>query len=138
MIELVMAEFGQGRANCGNTDLRKYGRLEPTLSTMLKYFPELKVTLYTDYNIKIPNVEVKKVSPKFESHPRYGNRCNDYYKVIGMLDSKCDIVICMDSDMFVYSKDILDGAWNLIVSDVELTKEEFIGKNIDYVLKILT
>ncbi len=108
MIELIMAEFGQDRKNCGNTNLGKYSRLEPTLSTMLKFFPNLKLTVYTDYDMKISysNSEIRKVQPIFKKHKRYGNRCNDYYKILGLLESKYDISISMDSDMFIYSDDI--------------------------------
>lgn len=108
-INLVMAEFGEDRANAGDGDLKRFNRLDPTLSTMLKYFPDLKLTVYSDFDINVDfsNVEIKKVKSIFDKNQRrYGNRCNDYYKVLGLLESKTEVAVCIDSDMSVCSIDV--------------------------------
>lgn len=102
-----MAEFGSSRANAGGGKLDKFNRLDPTLSTMQKYFPQINLVMYTDFDMKVKNAIIKKVKPIYNiKEKRYGNRCNDYYKVLGLLESEADIAICMDSDMLIYSKDI--------------------------------
>jgi len=103
-----MAEFGQGRANCGNTDLRKYGRLDPTLTTMLKFFPDLKLTVYTDHNMKITynNSEVRVVKPLSVGHPRSNWRSSSYYKHYGLLQASNDIAVAMDADFHVASENV--------------------------------
>jgi len=108
MIELVMAEFGQDRKNCGNTNLSKYGRLDPTLSTMIKFFPDLKLTVYTDYDIKISynNHEIRKVQPLVKGHQRSKWRSSSYYKHYGLLQTNFEIAIAMDADFYVNSKNI--------------------------------
>lgn len=108
-INLIMAEFGENRKNCGGGDLSKFNRLDPALSSMLEFFPDLKLTIYTDFDMKVSfsNVEIKDVKSIFDKkQQRYGNRCNDYYKVLGLLESKYEIAICIDSDMSIYSEHV--------------------------------
>ena len=107
-INLIIAEFGKDRVNCGGVNF-KCDRLDPALSTMLEYFPDLKLTVYTDFDMKVDfsNIEIKIVKSIFnKDQQRYGNRCNDYYKVLGLLASESDIAVCIDSDMSIYSKEI--------------------------------
>jgi hypothetical protein len=99
MLEIIMAQFG------------KRIDVEPTLSSFKKYFDGAKYTLYTD---KVPSDDIGSefndvciIKPPFnKTHSRYGNRCNDLYKVIGLLDSSCDVSIAVDSDMQVCSTDV--------------------------------
>lgn len=108
MIELIMAEFGKNRRNCGNMNLSSYGRLDPTLSTMLKFFPDLKLTIYTDHDIdiKYKNCEIRKVKPLCVGHPRSNWRSSSYYKFYGLSKTTCDIAISMDADFKVVSNNI--------------------------------
>ncbi len=99
MVEIIMAQFG------------KRLDVEPSLSSFKKYFDAAKYTLYTD-NLPTLDIEAKFdkiciVNPPFyKGHIRYGNRCNDYYKVIGLLDSECEVSIAVDSDMHVLNTDV--------------------------------
>jgi len=105
-----MSEFGKNRNNCGDSDLTTFKRFDPTLTTMLKYFPDLKLTVYTDFDIdKLhDNMEVIKLESPMCSikHPRYGWRNSSYYRTYGLLNSNYDIAIAMDSDLHVMSEDV--------------------------------
>ena len=112
-VNLVMAEFGRNRVNIGGAQFGNEHRLNPTYSTFKKYFPDAKVTLYTDYpdilrpEEKTDDIEVRVVKPIFGlEQSRYGNRCNDYYKVLGLLDSDSDVAIALDSDMAIVSSEV--------------------------------
>ena len=116
-IELVMAEFGSGRTNMGGNTFEGTQRLDPTLTTFTKYFDDVSLTLYTDTEfeivtdipINIINVKDSIYDNNFISSAgehRLGNRCNDYYKVKGLLESKADFAISMDSDMYVVSDEV--------------------------------
>lgn len=92
-LTLVFAQFGP-RANV----------LDPSMSTFRKFFPDCKVVLYTDVPMSVAGVEVIVVSPPYDrNHARYGNRCNDYYKVHGLLEADTAYAIAMDADMHVVS-----------------------------------
>jgi len=87
MLHLIMCEFGEERKNAGGAELPEQ-RLEPTLSSTLKYFPDLRLTIYTDclkeFDTGSIPTEVKTVSPIFDKeHPRYGWRCANYYRAVG-------------------------------------------------------
>ena len=75
-------------------------RLDPTYSSVKQFFPDAKLTLYTDREALATNysdVEVRLVdidnSPFTKSNHRWGWHCCDYYESKGLLDSKADIVI---------------------------------------------
>lgn len=95
-IELVLGHFGD-RPCC----------LEPALSSFRRYFPEARAVLYTDAAVQRPPDgldEIRKVAPPYErSHPRYGWRCSDLYRAVGLLESKADIAVYSDSDLFYCS-----------------------------------
>jgi len=102
-----MCEFGSERQNAGKAELPAE-RLEPTLSSMVKYFPDLRLTIYTDclkdFATGSVPTEVKTVSPHFDKeHPRYGWRCTNYYRAVGLLESTAEIAVYMDSDLKVIS-----------------------------------
>lgn len=102
MITLILSEFGPKRENAGGSDLSRFRRLEPALTSFRSAFPNSHVILYTDHEIKA-DVEIRLVDPPFnKAHRRYGWRCSDYYRVIGLLASKT-IAIYLDTDMFVYN-----------------------------------
>jgi hypothetical protein len=86
MIDLIMAEFGTEK-------------LEPALSSMSRYFPKLNLILYSDK--EHTKYETNIVKSLYPGHPREGFRNNDYYKVLGLLKSKAEVAISIDSDMFV-------------------------------------
>ena len=79
MIEIILAEFGK----------------QPNTDNIKKYFPNATISVYTD----LPNI-VK------EDHPRYGWIMNDYWKVKKILQSKAQIAIAMDGDLFIVNKDV--------------------------------
>jgi hypothetical protein len=108
MVNLILAEFGVVRRNRGEAPTTAE-RLEPTLGTFKKFFPTSRVTLYTD-TASLASAAVdclKVVEPPFDqSHPRYGYRCNDYYKVKGLLESDDEISMALDSDMTIVSAEV--------------------------------
>lgn len=108
-IEFIFSEFKEERVNAGGADLSHQSRLDPSLSTLRKYFPNAKYTVYSDFDVQIDGVNLLKVvaTPlKDVDHPRHYYHLADYYKFRGMLDSDADIAIAIDSDMFVFSEEI--------------------------------
>ena len=91
-IEFIMAQF-DGRA----------AQFDPSYGSFKKSFPEARWTLYTDKYTDAPEeFSINVMDPPFDrEHPRYGWRCNDYYKVKGLLDSTADVAIAVDNDMLV-------------------------------------
>lgn len=105
-IELIFAEFGESRANAGDASL-PIARLEPSLSSFKKHFPEATVAVYTDQPWEdTDDYTVRRVDSPFAKHPREGNRLNDYFQVIGLLDSYADVALAIDSDLMIVSKDV--------------------------------
>lgn len=109
-IEFIFSEFKENRVNAGGADLTNYSRLDPSLSTLKHYFPSAKFTVYSDFDLQIEGVNLQKIEKPAlvnkNNHPRYYYHLADYYKFQGMLDSKADIAISIDSDMFVFSEEI--------------------------------
>lgn len=106
-IEFILAEFGPDRGNNGDAKLPTH-RLEPSISSFRKHFPEAKFTVYTDQDWESTDqYSVVNVDPPFDkSHPRYGNRCNDWAQPYGMLQSTADIAIGIDSDLLVVNPEV--------------------------------
>ena len=106
-IELVMSEFGAARLNAGGARLDHVDRLNPTLDSFRAVFPDATVTLFTDQESHFgPSVTTVKVKPPFDRDgARYGWRSHDYYQAKGLLLSKADVAIAMDSDMLIVSQD---------------------------------
>jgi hypothetical protein len=96
-------------------------RLEPALSSFKQIFPEASVTLYSDRAWLHEGLTVHEVLPPFDaSHPRFGWRAHDYYQAEGLLRSKADIAIALDSDFEIVSPDfdtltVLAAAFGLCV-----------------------
>lgn len=109
-IEFIFSEFNESRVNAGGADLQHHCRLDPSLSTLKKYFPNAKYTVYSDFDLIIDGVNLIKIdNPVLENkknHPRYFYYLADYYKFKGMLNSDADIAVSIDSDMFVWSENI--------------------------------
>lgn len=109
-IEFIFSEFNESRVNAGGANLSAHIRLDPSLSTLKKYFPKAKFTVYSDFDLHIEGVQLIKVqTPVLQDKknlPRHFYHLADYYKFKGMLNSDADIAIAIDSDMFVWSEHI--------------------------------
>lgn len=96
-IDFILCHFGSGSL-C----------VEPALSSFRRYFPEARVVLYTDKTpAEYPQGidEIKEVTPPYEKgHPRYGWRASDLYRGVGLLESRADLAIYSDSDMYFCSE----------------------------------
>ena len=112
-IEFIFSEFGlRSTANQPDSFTDEY-RLDPTYSSVKKFFPEAKLTLYTDIEElgkNYPDVEVRLVdideSPFTKSNHRWGWHCCDYYEAKGLLESTADVAISVDSDLMFISSDV--------------------------------
>jgi len=111
-IEFIFAEFGD-RSTSNQNWVNDIGRLDPTYSSVKKYFPEAKLTLYTDRKELIneyKDVDVKLInidsSPFSKSNHRWGWHCCDYYEAKGLLESKADVAISVDSDLMFISEEV--------------------------------
>jgi hypothetical protein len=87
--------------------------VDPTYSSVKQFFPESKLTLYTDREELANNysdVEVRLVdidnSPFTKSNHRWGWHCCDYYEAKGLLNSDADIAISVDSDLMFVSDEV--------------------------------
>ena len=60
-IEFIFSEFNEERVNAGGADLSHQLRLDPSLSTLKQYFPDAKYTVYSDFDLQIEGVNLKKV-----------------------------------------------------------------------------
>lgn len=109
-IEFIFSEFSEERVNAGGADLSHQLRLDPSLSTLKKYFPNAKYTVYSDFDLKIDGVDLKKIeNPVLQDKKnlkRHFYHLADYYKFKGMLESQADISISIDSDMYVLNENI--------------------------------
>ena len=112
-VEFIFSEFGlRSTANQPGSFTDEY-RLDPTYSSVKKFFPEAKLTLYTDIEelgknysdveIRLVNVEE---SPFTKSNHRWGWHCCDYYEAKGLLSSDADIAISVDSDLMFISDEV--------------------------------
>lgn len=107
-IEFCFSEFGENRVNAGGNEFHG-NRLDPSLSTLKRFFPNAKYTVYSDFDLEIPGVNLKKIiaSPiQDDEHPRHFYRTADYFKFKSLLDSEADFKCVIDSDMFVLSEAI--------------------------------
>ena len=112
-IEFIFSEFGlRSEANHPESFTDEY-RLDPTYSSVKQFFPDAKLTLYTDtieFGNNYPDVEVRFVdvdkSSFTRSNHRWGWHCCDYYEAKGLLESKADIAISVDSDLMFISDEV--------------------------------
>lgn len=95
-VELILSQFGK------DSDI-----VEPALSSFKQFFPDSTVTIYTD-NSEFKNEKINSiiiVKPVFNKKSvRYGWHCSDFYRAIGLLESKAEIAIYSDADMIFFSK----------------------------------
>ena len=112
-VEFILSEFGS-RSTANQPDsFTDEHRLDPTYSSVKEFFPEAKLTLYTDIEElgkNYPDVEVRLVdideSPFTKSNHRWGWHCCDYYEAKGLLESTADVAISVDSDLMFVSPDV--------------------------------
>lgn len=111
-IEFLFCEFGETRVNAGGSEFNLKNRLEPSLSTIKRFFPNAKFTVYSDFDLEIEGVNLKKVESQIpeKEHPRYLYRTADYFKFKSLLESDADFRCVVDTDMFAVSENI----YNLI------------------------
>lgn len=107
-IEFLFCEFGEKRVNAGGSEFEGKNRLEPSLSTIRQFFPNAKFTVYSDFDLEIEGVNLKKAESPIpgKDHPRYLYRTADYFKFKSLLDSEADFRCVVDSDMFAVSSEI--------------------------------
>ncbi|OFM81827.1 hypothetical protein [Weeksella sp. HMSC059D05] len=107
--EFIFTEFGEERVNAGGAVLSQQNRLEPSLSGIKKYFPNAKITVYTDFDWQdTDGLNIIKVeSPVVDTdHPRFGYRTSVYFRFKGMLESKADFACAIDTDMVIVNENI--------------------------------
>jgi len=115
-VEFIFSEFRERNISNSYKALGKYGnkyRLDPTYSSIKQYFPDAKITVYTDQehigdvytDVDIRLIDVDK-SPFDKNNKRWGWHCCDYYQVDGLLKSKADIAISVDSDLMFVSNEV--------------------------------
>tara|TARA_R100001443_G_scaffold105557_1_gene114574 strand:- start:1296 stop:2045 length:750 start_codon:yes stop_codon:yes gene_type:complete len=112
-IEFIFSEFGsRSTANQPDSFTDEF-RLDPTYSSVKKFFPEAKLTLYTDIKELAKNysdVEVRLIdieeSPFSKSNHRWGWHCCDYYEAKGLLESTADVAVSVDSDLMFVSDEV--------------------------------
>lgn len=107
-IEFCFSEFGKERVNAGGNEFLG-SRLDPSLSTLKKFFPNATYTVYSDFDLEIPGVNLVKIEEipiEDKGHPRQMYRVADYYKFYALLQSNADFKCVLDSDMFAMSEDI--------------------------------
>lgn len=109
-MEFIFAEFGENRSNAGGAKLEGFSRLDPTLSSLRKYFPNALYTVYTDFDLHIPGVQTKRVTSPVkntDNNPRFGHRSSVYFRFLGLLESDADFKCSIDTDMYATSEDII-------------------------------
>ena len=99
-VEFIFSEFGLRTTANQPGGFTDEFRLDPTYSSVKQFFPDAKLTLYTDREELATNysdVEVRLVdidnSPFTKSNHRWGWHCCDYYEAKGLLNSEADIAI---------------------------------------------
>ena len=116
-LDIIFAEFGD-RSKANQKWKNPIGRLHPTYEGIKTYFPDANVICYSDdesigegYDIEVRYVDSEKTP--FDKNYRegsgklkWGYHCCDYYQVQGLLDSKADVAISMDSDLMFVSDDV--------------------------------
>ncbi len=112
-VEFIFSEFGLRTTANQPGGFTDEFRLDPTYSSVKQFFPESKLTLYTDREELANNysdVEVRLVdidnSPFTKSNHRWGWHCCDYYEAKGLLNSDADIAISVDSDLMFVSDEV--------------------------------
>ena len=112
-VEFIFSEFGLRTTANQPGGFTDEFRLDPTYSSVKRFFPESNLTLYTDKEELATNysdVEVRLIdidnSPFTKSNHRWGWHCCDYYEAKGLLNSDADIAISVDSDLMFVSDEV--------------------------------
>lgn len=107
-IEFIFTEFGEERVNAGGADFSEKNRLEPSLIGIKKFFPNAKITVFTDFDWGATEFNIQKVkSPVVDpEHPRFGYRTGNYFKFKGLIESEANFVCALDSDMFFVNENV--------------------------------
>lgn len=108
-MEFMFTEFGRNRINAGGAEFNAEERIDPTYTSLKKYFPKAKYTVFTDFDLKIEGVNVVKVnSPVVDpENLRFGYRTGNYFKFKGLVESEADFKCALDSDMQIMSSKII-------------------------------
>ena len=78
--------------------LAEFGRPAPDVTQFRKTWPEAEIQVFA--GVELPDV------PRWQrTHPRYGWRMQDYWKVRKLLDSGADIAISFDADMRIVNRE---------------------------------
>jgi len=115
-LEIIFAQFNaanRGWTSGKHPSFSLNRRLDPTYTQVKQYFPDAKLTLYTDaaeIGEPYPDVEVRLITEdKFiqgKNHHKWGWNNADYYQIKGLLDSKAEIAISVDSDLMFVSDEV--------------------------------
>lgn len=107
-MEFIFTEFGEERVNAGGAILDSKNRLEPSLSGIRRFFPNAKITVYTDFDWDDHTLNIKKVTSPVSDphHPRFGYRTGVYFKFKGLVESEADFACALDSDMYFVNENI--------------------------------
>ena len=118
-LDIIFAEFGD-RSVSNQKWNKNIGRLNPTYDSIKEHFPEANLICYTDIpeiGEEYSDIEIRMVgdeaSKKFDKSYREGSgklkwgfHCCDYYQIQGLLNSKADVAISMDSDLMFTSSQV--------------------------------
>jgi hypothetical protein len=77
--------------------IAEHGRPAPDVTQYRETWPEADIHVFSGSDLP----DVPQLDP---SHPRYGWRMNDLYKVRKCLDSRADIAISFDGDMWIRNR----------------------------------
>ena len=78
--------------------IAEYGKPAPDVTQYRETWPEADIQVYSGTDLPL----VPQLDP---THPRYGWRANDYWKVRKMLDSGADVAMCFDGDMRIVNRE---------------------------------
>lgn len=108
-INFYFSEFGEDRVNSGGELLLNESRLNPTLKSIRKYFPQARIIVYTNFDLKEENIEIIKIedSPFIDTNSSHkGYHIADYYKFYALANATGDFNCVIDSDMDIVSSNI--------------------------------
>ena len=91
-MEIILAQFGP-----------RSDKIEPSYGSLKSIFPDASFKMYSDTPHPGLPFPTEVVQPPYDrGHPRYGYRCNDLYKAVGLLESTHDVSMAIDNDMWVF------------------------------------
>lgn len=110
-LEIIFSQFNINTRGWKNFEMNY--RLDPTYSSVKKYFPNAKLTLFTDDKRMADgydDVEVKVVDEKdfiqSKQHKKWGWNNADYYQIYGLLNSSAEVAISVDSDIMFVNEEV--------------------------------